>query len=93
MSSNDTVFIEQLCDRFILAQEATGLTQAAFAQRVGLTSPQMTNIKKYRNPPSHEAIRNACREFGFPANWFYEGTKFGMLDPAIASRLKDLRAR
>lgn len=93
MSSNDTVFVEQLCDRFVLAQEATGLSKSAFAKRVGLSAPQMTNIGKYRNPPSHEAIRNACREFGFPPAWFYEGTKFGMLDPAIAARLKDLRAR
>ena len=88
MANGDTVFIEQLCDRFMLAQEATGLTKAAFARRVGLSSPQMTNIKTYRNPPSHEAIRNACREFGFPVSWFYEGTTFGARDPALAERLR-----
>ena len=90
MSSSDTVFIEKLCDHFVLAQEATGLSQAAFAQRVGLTSPQMTNIKKHRNPPSHEAIRNACREFGFPPALFYEGVAFGTRDPLIAERLRVL---
>ena len=88
MSSSDTIFIEKLCDRFVLAQEATGLSQAAFASRVGLTRPQMTNIKKHRNPPSHEAIRNACREFGFSPVWFYEGVIFGTRDPAIAERLR-----
>jgi transcriptional regulator with XRE-family HTH domain len=88
MSSSDTVFIEKLCDRFLLAQEATGLSQAAFASRVGLTSPQMTNIKKHRNPPSHEAIRNACREFGFPSDLFYEGVTYGVRDPAMAERLR-----
>ena len=90
MSSSDTVFIEKLCDHFVLAQEATGLSQAAFAQRVGLTSPQMTNIKKHRNPPSREAIRNACREFGFPPALFYEGVAFGTRDPLIAERLRVL---
>ena len=66
MSSSDHDFLEQLCDQFILAQEATSLSQGAFhASRVGLSGPQVTNIKKHRNPPSHEAIRNACREFGF----------------------------
>ena len=88
MSNSDVAFIEQLCDRFMLAQEATGLGKGAFGRRVGLTSPQMTNIKTYRNPPSHEAIRNACREFGFPVSWFYEGVTFGARDPALAERLR-----
>lgn len=93
MSSSDIDFLEQLCDRFMLAQEATRLSQGAFASRVGLTSPQLTNIKKHRNPPSHEAIRNACREFGFSPSWFYEGVTFGTRDPAIAERLSRPESR
>jgi transcriptional regulator with XRE-family HTH domain len=81
-------FIEGLCDRFILAQEATGLSRVAFGRRVGLTGPQVTNISRYRNPPSHEAIHAACREFGYTANWFYEGSRVGLLDTLIAERLR-----
>jgi hypothetical protein len=86
MTSNDPDFLEQLCNRFILAQEATGLSRVAFGKRVGLSGSQMTNISRYCNPPSHEALRNACREFGFTANWFYEGSPAGLLDAIIAER-------
>lgn len=93
MPTDDLAFLEDLCDRFMLAREATGLTKAEFARRVGLSSPQLTNISKYRNPPSHAAIRNACREFGFPANWFYEGVTFGVRDAEIAERLRGIVSR
>lgn len=83
-------FREQLCDRFLLAQEATGLSAAAFGKRVGLTSPQMTNIKNYRNPPSHEALAATVREFGFTTDWFYSGNRIGFRDQALADRLRML---
>lgn len=90
MPTDDLVFLETLCDRFVLAQEASGLPKGKFARRVGLTSSQLTNISRYRNPPSHTAIRNACREFGYTPAWFYDGVTFGLRDPGIAERLRDL---
>jgi transcriptional regulator with XRE-family HTH domain len=90
MPETNASFREALCNRFLLAQDATGLTAKQFGERVGLASPQMTNIKRYRNPPSHEAIRNAVREFGFTADWFYFGSKAGFRDAALAARLRDI---
>jgi hypothetical protein len=88
-----TQLIEDLCDRFMLAQEATELPKGKFAERVGLTSQQMSNIKKYRNPPPHGAILKAIKEFGFTADWFYVGAKVGFRDGALADRLRDAEAK
>lgn len=84
---------EALCDRFALAQEASLLAKGKFAARVGLTGPQFTNIIRYRNPPSHEAIRAAVREFGFTTDWFYFGSTIGFRDPDLAERLRNLQSR
>lgn len=93
MPPSDTAFIEALCDRFVLAQEATGLAKGKFASMVGLTSSQFTNISNYRNPPSHTAIWKAVREFGFTASWFYFGSRAGFQNQALADRLRELETR
>lgn len=93
MSDTATEFREAICNRFLLAQEATGLSKVDFAARVGLTSQQMSNIKKFRNPPSHEAISAAVREFGFTADWFYVGSRVGFRDVDLAERLRTLESR
>lgn len=90
MSEAAAAFREAICNRFLLAQEATGLSKGAFAVRVGLTAPQLSNIKKYRNPPPHEAIAAAVREFGFTADWFYVGSRAGFRDEKLAERLQAL---
>ncbi|HJS86226.1 MAG TPA: helix-turn-helix transcriptional regulator [Acetobacteraceae bacterium] len=56
-----------------MAQEATGLNKKAFAERVGLTPSQFSNISRYRNLPSRQAIAKACEQFGFTAEFFYLG--------------------
>lgn len=89
----DTEFLELLCNRFILAQEATGLKKYQFADAVGLTGPQLTNIARYRNPPGHDAIRRAIREFGFTADWFYQGQRAGMRDERLVKKLRDAEAK
>lgn len=88
-----TKFKEMLCDRFMIACEASLLPKNAFAKRVGLIPSQITNISNYRNPPSHDAIRAAIREFGFTANWFYEGDHVGFRDEALGRRVEALEAR
>lgn len=85
-----TAFREAICNRFLLAQEATGLPKGEFASRVGLTPQQMSNIRRFRNPPSHEAIAATVREFGFTADWFYVGSRAGFRDGALAERLRGL---
>lgn len=88
MSEPDAAIIEGLCQRFLLAQEASGLNKTAFAKVVGLNSQKMTNIKNYRNPPSHESIHRAVTEFGFTADWFYFGVRVGFRNPKLADRLR-----
>jgi transcriptional regulator with XRE-family HTH domain len=88
-SESDTEIREGLCNRFTLAQGATGLSKAEFAKRVGLTPSQLSNISRYRNPPSHEAIHRAIREFGFTSDWFYVGNKSGFRDPSLVQRLRE----
>lgn len=87
-----TAFREAICSRFLLAQEATGLSKVEFAARVGLTSQQISNIRRFRNPPPHEAIAAAVREFGFTADWFYVGSRVGFRDGALAERLRGLES-
>ncbi len=89
----DIEFKELLCNRFILAQEATGLSKKDFAKRVGLTSQQLSNIKVYRNPPSALAIAKAVTEFGFTTDFFYMGTRAGMRDPLLSEKLNDAQAK
>ena len=85
--------IERICDRFLLAQEATGLSKKAFAEAVGLTAPQLSNIKNYRNPPPHFAIHKATQEFGFTADWFYNGSRAGFRDAGLAEKLRAAEGR
>jgi transcriptional regulator with XRE-family HTH domain len=85
--------VEGLSERFVLAQEATGLTKTEFAARVGLTPQQLSNIKSGHNPPSHEAIYRAMQEFGFTADWFYLGSRVGFRDPDLGERLRIIERR
>lgn len=93
MSAPDPTFHEALCDRFMLAQEASLLSKSRFAKQLGLTPSQLTNIQTYRNPPSHAAIRAAVQEFGFTADWFYFGSRAGFRDQALADRLRAVDPR
>lgn len=69
----DDGFIEALCDRFMVACEASGQLKQEFARSVGLTAQQISNISRYRNPPSHQAIAAAARVCGLTVDWFYTG--------------------
>lgn len=88
-----TALQEALCDRLMLLQEASNLAKGVFASRVGLSGPQLTNISKYRNPPSHDVIAKAAEEFGLTTEWFYSGSTVGFRDPKLADRLRELKSR
>lgn len=89
----DTVIVEKLCERFRLAADACTKTKREFANRVGLSSSQLSNLGNNRNPPPHTAIYKAWVEFGIPADYFYHGTKVGFRDPTVAKRLSELEAQ
>lgn len=77
------------CNRFVLAQSASGFNQTAFAKRVGLTPSQFTNIKTYRNLPPRDAVVLACQEFGFTTDYFERDERAGFRDPKLAEKLRD----
>lgn len=89
----DVVFVEGLCDRFMAACEASGQLKQDFALAVGLTPQQLTNISRYRNPPSHRAIAEAARIYGLTTDFFYTGNLGGMRDQAMAGKLRAILAR
>lgn len=93
MSVAPTALKEALCDRLILLRDASGLPKGKFADRVGLTPSQLTNISNYRNAPAHEVIAKAAHEFGLTIEWFYTGSTVGFRDPKLAERLRELAAR
>lgn len=88
----DVEFIEEMCDRFMVAWEASGLSKQAFAESVGLTGSQLTNISRYRNPPPHKTLAEAARIYGLTTDFFYTGTLGGMRDQKMADRLRDVLA-
>jgi transcriptional regulator with XRE-family HTH domain len=89
----DVEFIESLCDRFLAACEAAGGSKRDFAEAVGLTSQQLTNISRYRNPPPHKAIAEAARLYGLTTDFFYTGNLGGMRDQTMAVRLREILAK
>lgn len=64
---------ESLCQRFVLVQESSGLSKAAFARMVGMSPQQFSNVANLRTAPSHKSILRACEAFGLQSDWFYFG--------------------
>jgi hypothetical protein len=89
----DKILRDKLCGRFRLAQEATGLRKGVFAQRVGLSPAQLSNIFRCSNSPPRFAIAAAVREFGFTTNFFYFGDRAGMRDPDMPAKLRSAAAK
>ena len=89
----DVEFIEAVCNRFMAACEASGLPKQDFARAVGITAQQLTNISRYRNPPSHKAIAEAARVYGLTTDFFLTGNLGGMRDQSMASRLRVILTR
>jgi transcriptional regulator with XRE-family HTH domain len=73
MSGASPELHESLCQRFMLVQEASGLSKIQFARMVGMSPQQYSNVRAYRTAPSHEAILRACEQFGLTSDWFYFG--------------------
>jgi transcriptional regulator with XRE-family HTH domain len=89
MPSPNPELHESLCQRFLLVQEASGLSKTSFAKLVGMSPQQFSNVRNLRTAPSHEAILRACEEFGLASDWFYFG-RFSWVNrnPKMTSMLK-----
>lgn len=85
---SESEFIEMLCNRLRLAHEVSGLSKQDFAARLGLSPPQLSNIFKYRNPPSSRVMARAVSEFGYTTDYFLVGSRAGMRDPTLSERLR-----
>jgi transcriptional regulator with XRE-family HTH domain len=91
--SDATTIRKAIAERFRMAADASGLSKTEFADRLRLSSAILGNMagKKARvTPPSHVAIYRAIQEFGFTADWFYQGSKVGFRDPKLARRLTEI---
>jgi hypothetical protein len=84
----DVELVEGLCDRLMVAWEASGLSKAEFAESIGLTGPKLSNIARYRNAPPHTAIAAAARTYGLTTDFFYTGNLGGMRDQNMADRIR-----
>lgn len=51
-----------------------GLTQAAFAARIGVKMNHVSFIETGRRVPSSATIREICRQFSVREDWLREGT-------------------
>lgn len=66
-----------LCDRIKLVREQSGLSQAAFGKRLGISRDAYANIEndRIKTPSSKEPIlKLICKEFGVSYDWLVYGT-------------------
>lgn len=65
-----------LCDRIKLVREQSGLSQAAFGKRLGISRDVYANIEndRIKTPSSKEPIlKLICKEFGVSYDWLVHG--------------------
>ena len=60
-------------ERIKKVRKDAGLTQEAFAARLGLTRNFIAQLEMGVKEPSDRTIRDICREFGITMEWFTTG--------------------
>ena len=60
-------------ERIKLVRQRNGLTQEAFASRLGITKSSVSLIESGKNNPSEQTIRGICSEFGIRREWLLLG--------------------
>lgn len=78
-------------DRIKKLRKALDLTQAAFADRIGMKQNTIATYEMGRAVPSDPTINNICKEFGVSEIWLKEG-KGEMFVPAASNALDALAA-
>lgn len=62
-------------ERIKYVRNKHGLTQQAFAERIGISRGALANYEVDRNEPIDAVIKSICREFHVNANWLRTGVK------------------
>lgn len=60
-------------DRIKQLRKESGLTQAEFGARIGITFSSVSLIEKGKNNPSEQTIRAICSEFNINRDWLVDG--------------------
>lgn len=60
-------------DRFLKIRKKAGITQEAFASRIGLTKNFVSLIETGKREPSDRTIKDICREFDINEEWLRDG--------------------
>lgn len=60
-------------DRIKLVRSSAGLSQVAFAERLGTTRGVITNLEFKKTSPNDAFIGLICREFGVSLAWLQDG--------------------
>ena len=86
-------------ERIKYIRKSSGLTQAEFGERIGITFSSVSLLEKGKNNPSEQTIREICREFDVNKVWLLYGkgemTSTGPFEPQLHKVLRrhpDLQA-
>lgn len=81
-----------LHDRVKIIRKESGLTQAEFGQRIGITFSSVSLIEKGKNNPSEQTIRAICSEFSINRDWLVDGIgEMQVQKPLLPEILHNLR--
>ena len=63
----------EMNERIKAIRTKAGLTQDAFAEKIGITKSSVSMLESGRNNPSEQTIRLICREFNVDYAWLTDG--------------------
>lgn len=65
--------METINERILKIRKECGLSQDAFAERIGVTKSAISGYEIGRREPTLQIIKSICREFGVEENWLQTG--------------------
>lgn len=79
-------------DRFRSVRKHLGMSQSAFAEKLGMTRDAINNIENSRVEPSELVIRAVCSTFGVDYDWlkYGQGDMYPSNEDAVLAALDDL---
>lgn len=60
-------------ERIRYIRKSSGLTMAAFGNRIGISPAAVSKIESGKNNPDGPTVKNICREFGVAEKWLTSG--------------------
>ncbi|MDR0708196.1 MAG: helix-turn-helix domain-containing protein [Treponema sp.] len=95
--------METIQKRLIAIRKHTGLSQAAFAEGLGLTHTSISFMENGKSKITEQNIKTICYEFGISVDWFRTGegnmllikslitdqviAKFAQLSPVLQAKV------